>query len=157
MRVSGFCGLRSGERFTTEKQVSCVTNTFFSNFRANFFFFFQLSSRKKSGKQYFAAKRSGRTNFRTQNFWPKKISGRTSGTRSVGSVFGDRYHARRETCNNGQFSQLSRRSFRNFSARMFVQAKKFRDNCLKKSLKPLSQGYPAARARVRRAGPRPRR
>jgi len=44
VRVSGFHSLRSGERFTTEKGVSCVTNTFFSNFRANFFFFFQLST-----------------------------------------------------------------------------------------------------------------
>ena len=80
VRVSGFCGLGSGERFMTEKGVSCVTNTTFSNFRASFFSFFQISIQKFLGFSTFAAKKSGRTNFQSQIFCPEKISDCAGGT-----------------------------------------------------------------------------
>jgi len=41
---------------TTGERVSCLTNTFFSNFRANFFWIFQLSIQKFSGFSNFAPK-----------------------------------------------------------------------------------------------------
>jgi len=50
------------------------------NFQPEFFLVFQISSRKILAKKNFAAKKSGRTNFQTKNFWPEKISDRTSGT-----------------------------------------------------------------------------
>jgi len=42
LRVSGCHGLSSGERFTTEKRVGCVTNTFFPTFAPTFFSFFNF-------------------------------------------------------------------------------------------------------------------
>jgi hypothetical protein len=41
-------------------------------------------------KKTFAAKKSGRTNVRTEKTWPGKISDRTSGMRSAGKIFGQR-------------------------------------------------------------------
>jgi hypothetical protein len=68
VRISGSHGLHSGERFTTEDQVSCVTNTFFSNFRARFFFFFQISTGNFLGFSNFEPKKIRLTNFQSQNF-----------------------------------------------------------------------------------------
>jgi len=111
VRVSGCHGLRPGERFTTVVSVSCQTDNLFSNFRARFFFFFQLSTGKFSGFSNFEPKKIRPTNFRTGNFCSEKISDRTSGTRSAGSVLGGLHYPRRETCDKGHFFQLSRRSF----------------------------------------------
>jgi len=80
VRVSGCHGQRSRERFTTVVSVSCQTDNLFSNFRARFFFFFQLSTGKFSGFSNFEPKKIRPTNFRTGNFWPEKISDRTTGT-----------------------------------------------------------------------------
>jgi len=74
VRVSGYHDLRSGERFTTMMPVSCRTDNFFSNFRARFFFFFQLSTGKFSGFLNFEPKKNRLTKFQSQIFCPEKIS-----------------------------------------------------------------------------------
>jgi len=80
VRVSGYHDLRSGERFTTMMPVSCRTDNFFSNFCANIFFFFQLSTGKFSGFSNFEPKKNRLTKFQSQNFCPEKISDRAGGT-----------------------------------------------------------------------------
>jgi hypothetical protein len=56
--------------------VSCRTNTFFSNFRANFFSFFQLSTQKFLGFSTFALKNFGRKNFRAKKIRACQLSSR---------------------------------------------------------------------------------
>ena len=53
-------------RFTTMMVVSCQTDNFFSNFRANFFSFFQLSIQKFLGFSTFAPTFFSFFNFRTE-------------------------------------------------------------------------------------------
>jgi len=64
VRVSVFHNLHTRDRFTTVGSVSCQTYTFFSNFRAGFFFIFQLSTGKFSGISDFEPDKIRRKNFR---------------------------------------------------------------------------------------------
>jgi len=70
---------RSGHgRFTTGELVGCLTDTFFSNFRAKIFWIFQLSIQKFSGFSNFEPKK-----FRPEKMWSAKFSDRPCRARSV--------------------------------------------------------------------------
>jgi len=57
----------------------------FSIFDRKIFLHFKFRAEKNPAQKLSRQKRSVRTNFRAGNFWPGKISIRTSGTRSAGS------------------------------------------------------------------------
>jgi len=62
--------------FTTVVPVSCRTDNIFSNFRASFFFFFQLSGQNLLGFSNFKPKKFGRKNFRGKKIRPYQLSDR---------------------------------------------------------------------------------
>jgi hypothetical protein len=55
----------------------------FSTFNRKIFWFFKFRAEKNTTKNISRQKRSGRTNVQAENFWPEKLSDRTSGTRSA--------------------------------------------------------------------------
>jgi hypothetical protein len=115
--------------FTTVVPVSCRTDNLFSNFRAGFFFFFQISIQKFLGFSNFALKKVGRTNFRGQKIRAYQLSNqkflavkkfRPYGQEQIGRIRSCGLGSlRRETCNKSRFSPHSRRSFQKFLARKF--------------------------------------
>jgi hypothetical protein len=94
-------------------------------FRTNFFYDFQISRQK----------RSGRTNFQTKNFWLERISNRTSGKRSGRKILGQIARFIGSTSKKGvfpMFAEIVRDFFRakvctphNFVARNVLYREKF--------------------------------
>jgi hypothetical protein len=120
------------QRFTTVVPVSCQTDNLFSNFRANFFFFFQFSIQKFLGFSTFEPKKDRPYQLSNQKFLPGKHF-RPHERDTIGRIKScGPGSLRRDICNKGHFFQLSRRSFQNFLARKFVQVQRLRENGPKK-------------------------
>jgi hypothetical protein len=126
VRVLWHPGPDNRQRFTTVLPVSCQTDNLFSNFRANFFFFFQLSIQKFLQFSTFEPKKSGRTNFQTKNFWPEKISDRTGRTRSAGSDPAIRKVSVVKPATTGSFSSFRGDLLEIFWRKSSYKRKKFR-------------------------------
>jgi hypothetical protein len=135
--------------------VNCLIDNFFSNFRANFFFFFQLSSQKFSGFSTFEPKKIGRKNFRGKKIRAYKLSDRKFlpgktfrpyGQEQIGRIgFCNPGSLRRDACTKSRFFRFSRRSFQNFLARKSVRAQNILAKCPKK--------YPSDRELTSRTRP----
>ena len=80
--ISGFGSFGPG-RSTTRMPVSSLTDTFFSNFRADFFYHFQLSIQNFLGFSTFAPTFFSFFNFQTKKNSAAGISDRTCRVRSV--------------------------------------------------------------------------
>ena len=135
VRVLGNPGPGNRSRFTTVMPVSCQTDNLFSNFRANFFFFFQLSIQNFLGFSTFEPKKFRPTNFRTKNFCPEKISNRTGRTRSAGSTCNGLRVSAVKPATKAGFSNFRGDRFKIFRRESPYKFKNFRDNSPKKSKK----------------------
>jgi hypothetical protein len=97
----------------------------FLTFNRKIFWFFKFRAGKNPAKKISRQKRSGRTNFRAENFWPEKISDRTTGQRSAGIFPEVRYPSVVRPAVMRAFSNFRRDLLKNFGR----ESSQERKNC----------------------------
>jgi hypothetical protein len=107
--------------------VNCLTDNFFSNFRANFFSFFQLSIQNFLGFSTFAPTFFSFFNFQTKKKYAEKISARASRARSVVRECVPMHVLRRSRWRNRVFFRIWPRSSGNFWDKRTFEPEKIRD------------------------------